>query len=225
MSRMSNDTDEDLLEAWQRGESAAGGILFERYQRPLSGFLIRFVGREDVVEEILGNLFESLIRRGGGYNRRSSCKTYLFAAAYKQMLTHFRSDRRYHARLRKLESFSTFDFNPDPSAYREFNRRRRLVAKALRRIRFEYQLVLELIVWEELNAREASEVLGEKYPTVRRWAQKAERALKAKVEELGGSPEMLATETVTLERFHKELCEAARHYNQDESEDSAKESK
>ncbi len=213
---MDDRTDEDLLVAWQRGDSAAGGELFERYQQPLSGFLIRFVGREDVVEEILSKLFESLVRRRGGYNRRSSCKTYLFAAARNQMLTHFRSDRRYDARLRKFETFATVDFNPDPSAYREYEERRRLVAKALRRIPFKYQLVLELIIWEELSAREASEVLGEKYPTVRRWAQKAERALKQKVEELGGSAEMLATESVTLERFHHELAEAARRRNRDE---------
>lgn len=73
--------DEDLMEAYQRGDSRAFGVLLKRHQRPVYNFLVRHVGSPSAAEDLLQEVFLRVIKGAGVYKRDAKFTTWLYTIA------------------------------------------------------------------------------------------------------------------------------------------------
>jgi RNA polymerase sigma-70 factor (ECF subfamily) len=90
------DTDERLLEAAARGETASFQVLYERYRDPIFRFAYRMLGSVEAAEDVAHDCFVSLIKEPGRFDSgKASLRTYLYAAARNQAV------KRYHSQGRE----------------------------------------------------------------------------------------------------------------------------
>ncbi|MFI5309475.1 MAG: RNA polymerase sigma factor [Polyangiales bacterium] len=175
-------TDLELLERWGDGDRDAGGELFERYFDPLLRFFQNKVdhGVEDLVQQTLLACVEGRARFRGD----ASFRTYLFQTARFHLYAHYRKRSRQGEVDFALTSVA--DLGTSPSGVVARKQEQRWLLEALRRIPLEYQLVLELSIWEDLSGKEMAEILGIPEPTLRSRLRIAIERLRKQMLELSG---------------------------------------
>lgn len=75
------DSDEALMERFQRGERAAFDTLFRRYAPPLVSFLTRLTGSASAAEDAVQLTFLSVVRSRNQFQPGSKVKPWLYAIA------------------------------------------------------------------------------------------------------------------------------------------------
>ena len=88
------ETDEALYERLLRGELAAFDRLYERYERPLLGFVRAQLGDAAEAEDVCHEAFLALIRARGEGTELRSFRAWLFQVARNLCLNRVRSRRR-----------------------------------------------------------------------------------------------------------------------------------
>ncbi len=73
--------DEQLLERYLAGDEAAFAILLQRYERPLFNFILRFVRRRELAEELFQDAFLRVIERAHEFRGQSKFSTWLYTIA------------------------------------------------------------------------------------------------------------------------------------------------
>lgn len=155
-------TDEELVEAWRRGDGQAVATLLLRHRRSVHRFL-----RNKVNEDELGDLEQlaslECLKHPARYERRknASFKTYLIGIARHVLLKHLRDDaqRRRYEQPEDIEERSVAEMGQTPSQVLAMKDDQRRSLEALQRLPLKYQMVLELRFWEGLKQREIAEAL------------------------------------------------------------------
>jgi RNA polymerase sigma-70 factor (ECF subfamily) len=196
--------DEDLLEAWRRGDRHAGAELFERYYDPVARFFHNKAPRD--ADDLIQRTFLRCIETHERIRKPGSFRYYLFGVARYVLLEFFEEKGRRQKR-EQLDFFTTSveDVAPTPSSALIRAREERLVLNALRRIPLELQIVIELYYWEELRARELAEILGLAEGTVRTRIRRAKQLLAIEIDRLAKSPELARSTLCDLEGWAKRL--------------------
>ena len=83
-------TDPELVSAFKAGDAEALGLLMQRHQAALFGYLLRLTGRRDAAEDLFQEVFLKLVRNPGAYNEREKFKAWLFTVARNAAMDHFR---------------------------------------------------------------------------------------------------------------------------------------
>jgi len=87
--------DEDLMMRFQRGNTAAFDLLFDRYRRPVFSFLYRMLNRDrHCAEDLLQEVFIKLAKAAEFYRPSARFASWIFAIARNQCLNFIKS-RRY----------------------------------------------------------------------------------------------------------------------------------
>src|ERR1700677_227039 len=86
-------TDEALLDQVRRGDETAFQTLYQRFRDPLFRFAYRLTSSAEQAEDLVHDCFVGLFR-GGFDARRSSLRTYLYAAVRNLSRKHFRDTGR-----------------------------------------------------------------------------------------------------------------------------------
>lgn len=195
-----------LLEAWAKGDRAAGGQLLRLHFRTVFRFFGNKVsgGTEDLVQQTFLRCVESHERFRG----ESSFKTFLLSMARHVLYNEYRRRRRKDDPVDFL-THSVMDVAPSPTSIVADKDEQRLLLEALRQIPIDYQIALELQLWEGLTGPEMAQVLGLAEPGVRSRLGRAKQALRKRMEALADSPSLLASTTSSLEQWAASLREAA----------------
>lgn len=99
-SRLSDMSDDELLERFAAGEAAAFGVLLNRYQRPIYNFLARQVRDGEAATDLLQEVFTRVIQNASEFKRSSKFSTWLYAIARNLCIDHMRRmSHRRHASL------------------------------------------------------------------------------------------------------------------------------
>lgn len=176
-----SETDMELLTRWRGGDKVAAGVLVDRYFEPVQRFFRSKVAGEieDLVQQTFLGCLEAQIRLLG----ETSFRAYLFGVARYQ-LYHYYSRKRRGAALDFTIS-SVCDLATSPTGLLARREEEQLLLTALQRIPVDYQIVLELIYWEELPAVEVAIVLGVPENTLYSRLRRARLQLRAVMKELG----------------------------------------
>src|SRR5438045_678877 len=75
------ETDEELMEKYQRGDAAAFERLLARHEKPVWRFLRRFVGDGALAEDLLQAVFLRVVRSAQEWKRQAKVSTWLYAIA------------------------------------------------------------------------------------------------------------------------------------------------
>lgn len=195
-------TDAELCSAWIAGDRVAGRALFERHYRSVSRFFRNKVGAHG--HDLVQRTFLACLEGRERFRGASSFRTYLFGIAHKMLLKHFDAKRRGRERFDPA-SVSIHDLGPSPSTAFAKRREQRLLLEALRRIPLDSQVILELYYWENMRAREISEVLGVPEGTTRTRIRSAKKKLEVQLATLAKSPSLLKSTVTDLQGWADKL--------------------
>src|SRR6185503_7940475 len=81
MTGMMGPTDEELVEAFQRGDYAVFDILVQRWQRKMQGAIYRVVGNEEEARDLGQETFLKAYRALGSFKRESRFSSWLYQIA------------------------------------------------------------------------------------------------------------------------------------------------
>jgi RNA polymerase sigma-70 factor (ECF subfamily) len=140
------------------------------------------------------------------FRRDSSFRTYLFATARNVLYSEYRRRRRKDAPI-DFGTVSAVDINPSPSQVLVDKREQRLLLEALRTIPIDFQVALELFLWEDLTGPQMAEILDLKEPGVRSRLRRAKETLRKRMLELSAGGERLDSTETDLEDWARGLRE------------------
>ncbi len=83
-------TDEQLMVAFARGQADAFNLLFERYKQPLFGFFRRRLDDTPQAEELTQETFLAVLRGSVRYEATALFRTWLYAIGFKILRAHRR---------------------------------------------------------------------------------------------------------------------------------------
>ncbi|MCA9704305.1 MAG: sigma-70 family RNA polymerase sigma factor [Myxococcales bacterium] len=181
-----------LLEAWQAGKSSAGEALVNRYLGLLTRFFRNKVGNPEDAAELISETLLGCTRGKERVRDSEAFRSFLLATAMNVLRRHYRKKAK---RERELDDFADICVGDSghprsPGSMVALEQESRLLVRALRRIPLEYQLALELHLFEGLNGREIAELLGVPQPTVYTRLRRGKERLRGVMHELADSPEV-----------------------------------
>lgn len=184
--------DWELLEAWRAGDGAAGEALVGRYLEWLNRFFVNKVSNPEDVAELISETMLACTRGKETLRDSTAFGSFLFGAATNTL-------RRYYTkkvkRSRELDDFADICVGDaeNPRSFASMlamEQEARLLARALRKIPLDQQIVLELSYIEDLKGPEIAELLGVPQATVYTRLRRGKDKLRAVVAELASSPEL-----------------------------------
>ncbi len=184
--------DFELLEAWRRGDKAAGNKLFERHFVAVRRFFRNKLGPTEV-EDLIQRTFLACVESRDRFRGDSSFRTYLYVVARNELYGHIRRRTREEDRAPVDFTVSSLhDLGQSPSRVVAQQQEHQLMLEALRRIPVEQQLLLELYYWERVPGPELARILDVAPATVRTRLYRAREALRKQLESLSAAPSVLA---------------------------------
>lgn len=152
------------VQAYLRGHREAGAALVDRYYGRILAFFRNKApaAAHDLTQEVFVECFAAL----GRLRDPERFRSFLFAVACNQLRKHYARCRRDGDHL-DFGTVSAIDLDPSPSRIVAGKEEQRLVLEGLRRLPVDYQVVLELVFWEDMTAAEIGEVLDVPLGTVK----------------------------------------------------------
>lgn len=96
-------SDEALFGALVGGDLSAFDVLYQRYERPLFGFVRRQVGDSDA-EDVIHETFLNLLRQPNGARHATSFRAWVFTVARHLCLNRARTTKRSLAAVASIEA-------------------------------------------------------------------------------------------------------------------------
>jgi RNA polymerase sigma-70 factor, ECF subfamily len=165
--RMEADPDSDLMLRLKNGEDWILNELMTRWQKPLVGFIYRYIGREaealDLAQETFVRVYETRHR----YTVRGKFSTWLFAIAANLCRNYLRWRQKREEPIpetwdieegKHAESHQTPDDSPDQAAMRSESIS--LLRTAIDKLPHDLKTVILLYEYQSLSYGEISFVLG-----------------------------------------------------------------
>ncbi len=195
-------TDVELLIAWRGGDRLAGNELFNRYFVAIHRFFQRKV--DDEVEDLVQRTFVACVENKDRFRGDASFRTFLFAIANNVLCRHYRTKARKGVAI-DFEDISAADLGAGLSTILNAREQVRVLVDGLRSIPIAFQVILELVYWEQMTGPELAEVLEVPVDTARSRLRKARQLLEKAVTERPRAPDELAGTLEDLERWVGDL--------------------
>ena len=168
-------TDEELLAAYQQGDTGAFELLLRRHRAPLFTFLLRMLGDRTRAEDLAQETFLRIVKGAQAWEQRARFQTWLYTIARNLCVDASRRDR-----FRKADSLDQTgpDDGPplvdsvagseiDPARGAESARLRPVLQKALLSLPVEQREVFILREQAGLPFKEIAETVGVNENTVK----------------------------------------------------------
>ncbi len=197
-------SDEALLQAWQRGDKAAGTELFDRYFHVVSRFFRNKVDRG--IDDLIQATFLRLLEARDGFRGDGTFRGFVLGIAFNVLRNHYYT-KRVDAERVDLGVVSVHDLAPRPSEALAARAEARLLLEGLRRIPVEHQVLLELYFWEPLGAPEIAAMLGVPVGTIRTRIRRAKQLLEIELGKLTTDAAVLNTTIDDLEGWARRVRE------------------
>ena len=188
-----NERDDVLLRRSAKGDEEAFTLLFRRHQGPLFRFALRMSGSSWAAEEIVQDVFMTLIREPNKFDpRRGTLGAFLYGVTRNRIMKHLVRTPR------DLSLDEKVDCNPraqaaastpiTPAEWAELRERREQVRTAVLGLPVEFREAVVLCELEELSYEEAAKLLECPIGTIRSRLHRGRALLLAKLEMLRDVP-------------------------------------
>lgn len=168
-------TDEELLAAYQQGDTGAFELLLRRHRAPLFSFLLRMLGDRTRAEDLAQETFLRIVKGAQAWEQRARFQTWLYTIARNLCVDQSRRDR--FRRADSLDQTGPDDEPPlvdsvagseiDPARGAESVRLRPVLQKALLALPVEQREVFILREQAGLPFKEIAETVGVNENTVK----------------------------------------------------------
>ncbi len=183
---MQNQTDEQLVKAYLKGNEQALELLVERYLSPLYNFAFKYVhtpaAAEDVVQEALVKIWKNINK----FNKKFKFKTWAYTITKNTALDHLKKKGmvavpegtdEQHSQL--LEALVSHD--PLPQQAMEAIDNAVMVKTAVAKLPGKYRQIISLYYDQGFNFREIAQNLKESINTIKTRHRRAVLYLKKQI--------------------------------------------
>jgi len=188
-----NERDDVLLRRSAKGDEEAFALLYRRHQGPLFRFALRMSGNSWAAEEIVQDVFMTVIREPNKFDpERGTLGAFLYGVTRNRIMKHLERTPR------DLSLDEKADCNPSaqagasapvtPSEWAELRERRERVRTAVLELPVEFRETVVLCELEELSYEEAARLLECPIGTIRSRLHRGRALLLAKLEMLRDVP-------------------------------------
>jgi RNA polymerase sigma-70 factor (ECF subfamily) len=208
MGAAPRDDDEDwvTLTAWRAGDRAAGGRLVQRHFGAVSRFFRNKVASAEDAAELVSETFLGCTKAKDGFRGDTSFRRYIFAIALNVLRNYIRQKHKRQGEALDFGVACVKDLAPSTMSSILIRRREaQLLVLALREIPLDYQICLELNIFEELSGREIAELLSIPEGTVRGRLRLGKEQLRARLEELARTPAELQATVTDIEGWARKI--------------------
>jgi RNA polymerase sigma-70 factor (ECF subfamily) len=195
--------DEDLLTRWRDGDAAAGTALVRRHLPTLARF---FRGKTGDVADLAQQALTACVQARDRVPAGLEFRAYLLGIA-RNVLLH---DLRRRGRKPAPDGLEGDDLPgpsvQSPSRVLAARDEQRLLLRALRRLPYDLQWLIELHYWEDLRQDDVAAVLAVPPGTIKSRLSRAKKLLRAEIEALSADPALRASTVDDLDRWARELA-------------------
>ncbi|MEM7449208.1 MAG: RNA polymerase sigma factor [Myxococcota bacterium] len=177
---MRDQTDEELMRAYQAGEEQAFRILFDRYSLKLSRLLRRHIWAEEDCRELVQQTFLHLHRARHDFREGAILRPWLYTICLNLKREYVRK------KIRRPEAPLELDGRSDPIAHphdAERLERIRQLRHAVARLPEAQRSVIELHWFHDLPFAEVAQVLGASVTAVKVRAHRGYKKIKTLLEQ------------------------------------------
>ncbi len=209
---MSNRTDLELMNAWQRGDVTAGAALVDRYIETLMRFFSGMVVASEDASDLTQETLHAFAKNHQQFATRSSVKTYLFSIARKKLYGYYR--KKAKRTPLNFEHVSVDEVLVDERARSPISeiarkQQERALVRCLRKLSIEKQLALVLYYWEGMSSTEISRVLDTASGTIKRRLQRAKQQLAELMRRRGATADEITATIEDLERWREAVLSSS----------------
>jgi RNA polymerase sigma-70 factor (ECF subfamily) len=188
------DQDEALLKRSAKGDEEAFTTLYRRHAGPLYRFALRMTGSGWGAEEIVQDVFMTLIREPAKYDaERGTLPAFLFGIARNKVMKHNQRQPREISLVERSEDGRgagvTLRDPFTPAMWAEQRERLEKVRAAVKELPVEFRETVVLCELEELSYEQAAQLLDCPIGTIRSRLHRGRALLLAKLEMLRDAPQ------------------------------------
>lgn len=166
---------QDLVEALQRtarGDKAAFRLVYEATSLKLYGVVVRILGRRDLADEILQEVYVRVWQRAGDFDSASgSPVTWLAAIARNLALDEIR--RKTPRSIEEFPEVLQLPSDDDPSAALERSEDYRRLQSCLDRLEPEKKEIVLLVYYYGMTREEIASRISRPVATVKTWLRRS----------------------------------------------------
>lgn len=152
-------TDEQIMEAVSNGQIARLAELYQRYRRPVFGYLINRGNAPTAAEDLLQTTFERIIKYRSSYRHGTSFKSWVFTIARNAMNDEYKRTERMHVH-NGFHQLTAADTSPAPDLAWTDRETYQQTQAALAALPDNYREVVDLAWKRNLKYAQIAEVLG-----------------------------------------------------------------
>ncbi len=182
-------SDEELMQAVQKGELDAFDVLFNRHKKPLLNFLYKYTNDIEKSEDLFQLVFLKVFEKRDSFKGKSTFKTWLYSIAVNSALDLIRKEKKEQKKvsLNNFNPATNASFDPaskiiDPSTQVISDEFKQLMEQALAELTEELRTPFILARFQDLAYKEIAETLGISIATVRMRIYRANKQLADKLE-------------------------------------------
>jgi RNA polymerase sigma-70 factor (ECF subfamily) len=188
-----NDQDEELLKRSAKGDEEAFTILYRRHADVLYRFAFRMTGSSWGAEEIVQDVFMTLVREPGKYDaERGTLPAFLFGITRNKIMKHNERLPREISLVERQEDGSggglTLRDSFTPAMWAEQRERLEKVRAAVMELPVEFRETVVLCELEEMSYEQAARMLDCPIGTIRSRLHRGRALLLVKLEMLRDAP-------------------------------------
>jgi RNA polymerase sigma-70 factor (ECF subfamily) len=182
-----------LLRRAAKGDEDAFTLLYQRHQAALYRFALRMTGSAWAAEEIMQEVFMTLMREPKKYDaERGAVGAFLYGVARNRVMKHLeRTPRELSLDGKNADGSDAREMPQDhftPAHWMEQTQRREQVRAAVLELPAEFHEVVVLCELEEMSYDEAAQMIGCPIGTIRSRLHRGRALLLAKLEMLRDVP-------------------------------------
>ena len=148
----------DLVERLAAGDKAAMRAIFNAHHLRVFRFVVRLIGREDVAEDVVTEVFLDLWRQAAQFEQRSSLSTWLLAIARNKAYSALR--RRQDEQLDEGFAAAIPDHDDTPDIHAQKVNKAAILRQCLDTLSPEHRAVMDLVYYHEEPIEAVSRILG-----------------------------------------------------------------
>jgi RNA polymerase sigma-70 factor (ECF subfamily) len=172
-------TDEELMLDFQNGNMAAFEALYDRYNKRLFHFILRFVRERALAEDILQETFIRLLKGRRKYRKGFRFSTYIFTIGRNLCLDALKNWERRHVLVGQEDNIMrASDPIKSPSRTLEESEMREILKSEIQKLPQDQREVLLLSKYSRLSFKEISQIVGSTPAAVKQKVYRAMLTLK-----------------------------------------------
>ncbi len=175
-----HDTDEHIALRVQQGDKEAFGTLVDRYEPKISRYGMKFLSRNEDIQDIVQDIFLSAYQNIQGFNTAQRFSPWIYRIAHNTFINALKKHSHRPLTLIDFDALVSHIVYEDPAeSERTQKEMRAMIDKGLEQVAPKYKEVLILYYLEDMSYKEIAQVLHIPTSTVGIRLKRAKEALKS----------------------------------------------